>query len=119
VGLGVGGGVGVSEGVGVGVALGVGVAVGVGVSDAVGYGFGEGVALVDPGLGKPEGAGGTIPRLRVVVRAARITVPSPASGVGVATGSRAAEGLTLICGVGLTSAAMVDAWVAPGRRAPK
>ena len=73
-------------------------------------GVGEGVA---------EALGEMVPRLRVVATAARITVVSPLAGVGATTGWRSAEGLTLICGVGVSSAATGEGWVAPAWRAPK
>jgi hypothetical protein len=117
VGVGVGAGVGVSVGVGVGVAVSVGVGVGVGVS--VGVGVGIAVSVGD-GLGEAlPGVVIAVPRLWVVASTARITVPSPLSGVGVATGSRAADGLGLICGVGVSIAVTGVGWVAPEWRAPK
>jgi hypothetical protein len=104
---------------GVGVAAGVGLAVGVGVAVSVGVGLGEALALVDPGLGETAGLGRTVTCLWVVATAARITVLSPLSVVGVATGSRSGDGLALICGLGVTSAATGGACVAPVRRALK
>ena len=93
----------------VSVGVGVGVSVGLGVGVAVSVGVGEGVA---------EALGETVPRLRVVATAARITVVSPLAGVGAATGWRSADGLTLICGVGVWSAATGKGWAAAWR-APK
>jgi hypothetical protein len=87
------------------------------VSGAEGEGLGEAVASVDTGLGKPVGVRVIVPRLWVVAIAARITVPSPPPVVGVATGSRTADWLGVICGVGVTSAASGDAWAAPAWRA--
>jgi hypothetical protein len=105
---------GVGVGVSVGVGIGVGVSVGVGVEESVGVGVGVGVSVgdgvgvaVSVGDGLGEALAGvviTVPRLWVVGSTARITVPSPLPGVGVATGSRAADGLGLICGVGVSIA---------------
>jgi hypothetical protein len=95
--------------VGVGVGVGVSVGVGVGVAVSVGDGLGKtlaGVVMI-------------VPRLWVVASTARITVPSPLFGVGVATGSRAADGLGLIVGVGVSIAVTGEGLVAPEWRAPK
>ena len=61
----------------------------------------------------------TDPRLWVAVDTARITAPSPLLGVGVATGSRAADGLGLTCCVGVSIAVTGAGLVALGRRTPK
>jgi hypothetical protein len=117
----VGAGVGVGVSVGVGVGTGVEVSVGVGVGVGVSVGVGVGVAVsVGDGLGKAlAGVAMIVPRVWVVATTARITVPSPLAGVGVATGSRAADGLGLISGVGVSIAVSEMAWVAPECRAPK
>jgi len=105
--------------VGVVVGVAVGLADAVAVSVGVGEGLGEAPGSVGVGLGEPADVGGRVPRLWVVATAARITVLSPPAGDGVASGWRSADGLTLICGVGVTSAATGDGWVAPAWRAPK
>jgi hypothetical protein len=84
----------------VGFGVAAGLAVGVTVALTVGDGLGEAVAPVDPGVGEPPGLGGTVAWLWMVATAARITVVSPVSVVGLATGSRAADGVTLTGGVG-------------------
>ena len=124
VGVSVGVGVGVSVGVGVGVAVsvGVGVAVGVGVSLAVGEALGVALAPVDPRPDKPAGV--TMRARLVVATAARIIVVSPVFVAGLATGSRCGDGLTLTCGVGVSSTATGDAggvtaWLTTECRAPK
>jgi hypothetical protein len=109
-------GLGVGSGVGISVGLGVGVAVSVGLADAVG----DAPAWV--GLGETGDAGTPGPPRRVVDSAARITVPSPLSVAGFATGLRSPDGLGLTCGPGLVSlTATGEEWVtAFGRwRAPK
>jgi hypothetical protein len=118
-GAGVGVGVGVSVGVGVGTGVEVSVGVGVGVGVSVGVGVVVAVSVGDGLGGALAGVVITVPRLWVVASTARITVPSPLSGVGVATGSRAADGLGLICGVGVSIAVTGVGWVAPEWRAPK
>lgn len=80
-----------SEGLGAGVSVGVGAAVGV------------------AALGNAAGVEVAVPRLWVVATADRMTVPNPPSVVGVAIGARSAEGLGLIAGLGVTSAATEEA----------
>lgn len=103
VGISVGLGVGVGRSVGLGVGDGVGISVGLGVGVAVSVGLGDAVGSVGLGLGSgdPGGIGAPGARRRVVVRAARITVPSPLLLAGWATGLRSAEGLGLTSGAGL------------------
>jgi hypothetical protein len=99
--------------------VGASAGVGVGVAVSIGDGLGKALASVGPGPGKTAGVVMTVPRLWVVASTARITVPSPLAGVGVATGSRAADGLGLICGVGVSTAVTRVGWVPPEWRAPK
>jgi hypothetical protein len=70
----------------VGVGVAAGLAVGVAVALTVGDGLREAVGPVDPGVGEPPGLGENVAYLRVVATAARITVVSPVSVAGLATG---------------------------------
>jgi hypothetical protein len=112
----------VAVGVGVGVSVGVGVAVGVAASVALGEGLG--VAPVGPVLGKAADVALTLLTLRLVATAARMIVVSPVFVAGLAIGSRCRDGLTLTCGVGVSSTATGDAggvmeWLTTECLAPK
>jgi len=122
--VGVGAGVGVAVGVGVGVSVGVGVAVGVAASVALGEGLGVALAPVGPVPGKAADVALTLLTLRVGATAARMIVVRPVFVAGLAIGSRCGDGLTLTCGVGVSSTATGDAggvteWLRTERRAPK
>jgi hypothetical protein len=120
--LGVGGGVGISVGLGVGGSVGITVGLGVGVVVSVGLGDGLGETPGSVGLGVTSVGGVPATRRWVVASAARMTVPTPLSVAGFATGLRSADGLGLTSGLGGAAfTATGDGWVAEVTRwrAPK